>query len=427
MIERDGGSFRLWAVALLAIHLLFTARLAISVEGWQLDEQGHVSVALWIAESGQMLPHFDSVPAQADDRSGWTDHEVGINHPFPYYWAMAAVALPFDGLADRVLAMRMANVLLSGLTVVVVLLLARQLPLSPPFQILFASQFVLMPWVGFLGAHVTNDNLAVFGGALLAFGAWGVLTERPNLRCWLMASGGLLLAGITKGNALFLAGLFSLMLLVVAPQDRKWRRRGPWMLVIAGLLATLPYIHFAKVYGSPIPMTRGIQHSIDYWLAFTGWGSIRLTPAEYFSYFWQKLLGTWNPFLTERTNRLMPQEWHLQVLLLVPVLGFALAASQMAWSAFRLVSRRTMTAMDWLAAIGGITFAITIIVHYWLAYQLHARTGWMNGVWPRYYMPLMLIPALAATAMLHRLLPPRWHQPAAYAGLLALGLVWAAR
>lgn len=427
MIERDAGSFRLWALALLVIHVLFTARLAISVDRWQLDEQAHASVALWIAESGQMLPDLDALPALADDRSGWTNQTVGINHPFPYYWAMAAVALPFDSPADRVVAMRIANVLLSSLTVVVVLLLGRQLPLPPPFRILFISQIILMPWTGFLGAHVTNDNLALFGGALLVFGAWGILAGRSDLRCWLIAAAGLLLAGTTKGNALFLVGLFSLMLLVAAPQQGKLRHPGTWILVGAGLTATLPYIHFAMVYGSPIPMTRAVQHSIDYWLAYTGWDAIRLSAIEYFWYFWQKLLGTWNPFLTERTNLLLPQEWYLRILFLVPVVSFALAMTQAGWSCYRLARRRAMTAEDWLAAIGGITFVITVMVHYWLAYKLHSRTGWMNGVWPRYYMPLMLVPALAATTMLHRLVPPRWHQPAAYAGLLALGLVWAAR
>lgn len=393
-VTMSDGLARLYLIALV----IFAGRcLMVAVFGGfpnPFDELAHVSLVRHLAEHGGFFPPFaDLRMLDPLDPAAWTPALNYLNHPSPYYLVMSWLALPLLGSPDAlVLGLRLANSALAVSGMAVVLWLGRQAGWSSAAQVTFVALVVANPTLPVLGGIVTNDNLAFFGGALCCAGVFGLLQGRRSGGVWLLIALGFALASVAKLTAALLCGAllaFALARCATRGGLAALRSPAPIAALVICVLGALPYLAFAVEYGSPAPLTEGQAAMLAERLAeLPEWRDQRYGLAAYLGHFAQSLLVYWPP---------APPETHLEIALLaapaaclvIGWLGIAQAA--------RAMGRGESDAMAAFVVYGALAIGLVILVHIGFTFQRHLETGWLRGVYPRYYFPLLpVLPAACA-------------------------------
>jgi Predicted membrane protein (DUF2142) len=365
------------------------------------DELAHLSYVLHLAENGGLFPAFGDLrmvdPGSPDQ---WTTQLNYLNHPPPYYLLMSWLVRALPGSPDGlVLGLRLANVLLAVSGVAVLLRFSRQAGWSFPAQVTFAALIVTNPVLPMLGGIVTNDNLAFFGGSLCCLGVLRLLQGERSGGLWLLIAAGFAVAAVAKLTAALLCGALVAFALALGAllQGRmlldtllRGRRLPPAAgAFVLAAFGCLPYVALALEYGSPAPLTDGQAEMLASRLAdLPEWRDQRYGLVAYLGHFAWSLLRLWPP---------SPPQTRLQLALLaMPALCFAIALAGMARAAF-VVGRGGEDTMATFVLCGALAIGTVMLVHVGFTYERHLETGWLRGVYPRYYFPLLaVLPAACA-------------------------------
>jgi hypothetical protein len=396
-----GLSIKLLYRLIVLAHFSLCASFALAAPfAAGFDEHAHLSYIAHIAERGDLAPSFDDMYLVGlDDEPAWTVRRNYLNHPSPYYVALAWLteALGASGPATVIL-LRLANAALSAAALALVLQIGLRADWTPSARVVFGVTLATVPTLPILGGLVNNDNLAWFGGALCCLGAFGVLKDGPSGKGLAQLVGGFVLASVAKLTAAMLAGGLLIGTLLAVGGREGWRSLAD-RRVLLGLafasLALLPYIHLWAEYGSPAPYTGGQAAMLEERLAeIPEWRDQRYGLPRYVTHFFWSLVLFW-PTLLPRTD--------FELMLLVAPLTCLWVAAAGFLATVGSVRRGSRDPVEILVLCGVIAMAAVLAVHLGFTFLRHLETGWLKGVYPRYYFPLLaVVPAACAIAVTRR-------------------------
>jgi hypothetical protein len=244
-LHRAIPALALAVFALLGLHLALTSPFPGN------DELEHVSYAAWLREEGRVLPRYEEmVTLRRTDLSRWDWRPNYVGHPSPYYLAMAPLIDRARPPAEGVRAARLASLLMLVAAAALALSTARRLLAHDAAALAVAcAAIALCPQLVALSAMVTNDALAVLGGALAL---WGLAPAERRAGHDVAAGAGLALALWAKANAGIEVGAAIAAVLLL-------RRAGrPRLLLCAALGGALGLAAIVPIlirYGQVVPVT----------------------------------------------------------------------------------------------------------------------------------------------------------------------------
>lgn len=364
------------------------------------DEHAHFSYALHVLQTSEVAPSLDdlrltdpSAPAR------WSEQRNYLNHPSPYYVLMAWAARPFDLSAPGLIRLwRLFGAALAALGLALMLRLGREAGWSAPAQTAFVTLIALNPTLPVLGGIISNDNLALVGGALTCLGVFRLLAGARSGGVWMTAAAGVLIASVAKLTAALLCGLllaFALAWLIAGSGLAVIRSWQAWLCLSAAALGAGPYLALIIEHGSPAPFTAGQAAILASRLAeMPEWQSSRLGFWPYVAHFWQSLLVYWPPVTPANSAQV--------ALLALPAtcLGLSLIAALGAMRAVAAGRGDDPTAC--FVACGTLAMAVMLMVHLGFTFARHQDTGWLRGVYPRYYFPLLAVLPAACAWLIER-------------------------
>jgi hypothetical protein len=399
------ANWRVCAVVLVLVVVAATLSAIRKDVAFGFDEVAQASYVAHLQHSGETWPAFEDMRMLDPSSFRFTGEQNYLDHPSPYYVLLARMGPSLEGHPEAILYDRLFNVLLVaiGLAALMAVGLVAKLPRLALYA--YIVPVAGIPLLAPLAGAINNDNAAFAGGGIATLAALQLLSTES--RAWLMAAlCGVILASWAKFTALLLVGgLVGGVLLWML-----WRGRLPsrWLglIAIAALLAVAPYVALFVQYGSPTPRTPGQIAMIKSSALALGWDSAeRMTPASYAGHFIAEFVREWMPTLKPR-NALN------YAALTIPITA-ALCAFVGFLVAVQRIAHEKAGPLDIVVAAGTLAFAGTLLIHGVFSYQLHTEFGWLTSAYPRYYLPLAAVVALAGVSLLGAI-----KQPSARAVLL---------
>lgn len=355
------------------------------------DEVAHVSYVAQIQREGALWPDLRALRMLDPASLAPTALPNYLNHPPPYYAALARLSPAIGADPAAVLVLRLVNVGLASAAMAALLLLAAGLARCRFAFWAYAIPLVTIPTALALNGAVNNDNLAVLGGALAVLGLQRLLYG--GRRAWLAAVlAGVVAAGLAKFTALLLVGGCAgpvLLWLVL-------RGRLPAAVLVPAALAlalgAAPYAVLLAQYGSPVPEVPGHLAMMRDGALAAGWDGARLGFPAYLLNFAALFATQFMPVLAE------PGPLGTAALALPLVLmGLSLAGCGAALA--RLGTGRPQP-LDPLAVAGWAAIGLVLAAHVRFGYLNHLATGWRLDAYPRYYLPLAGITVVGCACLI---------------------------
>jgi 4-amino-4-deoxy-L-arabinose transferase-like glycosyltransferase len=264
--------------AILAVALVKQLVLVVAYPPFQgHDEVAHLGYLSTVAEDGRIPTFSDRLPEEMEPYSRYTLDWPALytaNHPVLYY----VTALPFywfapDDLEGQLYAVRLAAVPFFLLTVWLTYLIARALFPNRAAVILGATAIVaFQPQLGFEGAIINNDMLAIALGTLILYLCIRALRDGLTIRLAVAI-------GITCGIGLLTKATLTALLPVVAgvaiwlrwPRPWEQLRQRRWLtgtalraaaIIVPTVVLALPwYLYLRRTYGdfTAFEATRQLQ------------------------------------------------------------------------------------------------------------------------------------------------------------------------
>ncbi len=349
------------------------------------DELEHVSYAAHLREAGTILPEFGSQKTLSPtDLEQWDTRPNYIGHPSAYYLFIGNFLDRSLAPERAVLLPRLASLgLLSAGLMLALVTGVRSFEQDRMALAVFCIGLLLCPEILSITKQVTNDSLAVLGGALAYWGAGA--QDRLRWRSSVGVAMGLVCALWAKPNAGLEIGVFLAALLAL----RGAGHIGLLAPAVAGsLIGSLPYLLIVRDYGAVVPVTAEgvweVRHMADF--------------KEYVPVFFSNIGYTWGLLKTG----VWPITTNAGILTVAAFWAMMGCAAAGAWPTRRylLDPRATM------AAAGVIAFVLVLPIHLWFA---SAKLGYsIPAASFRYYLPLWpaLIHALAWAVLTA---PKPWH------------------
>ncbi|AWN34525.1 hypothetical protein [Methylobacterium radiodurans] len=391
-----GRGLLLLLVVLLALGGVANALRKDIAKGF--DEVAHVSYVAQIQREGALWPDLRALRMLDPASLVPTALPNYLNHPPPYYAALARIGPAIGSDPGALLALRLINVGLATAAMAALLLLAAGLARSRFEFWAYAIPLVTIPTTLALNGAVNNDNLAILGGALALLGLQRLLCGAS--RAWLAAVlAGLVAAGLAKFTALLLVGGCAgpVLLRLVARGRLPAAALVPAAVALA--LSAAPYAVLLVQYGSPVPEVPGHLAMMQEGAQAAGWDGARLGFPAYLLNFAALFAVQFMPVLTE------PGPVGTVALVLpLALMGLSLAGGGAALA--RLGAGRPHP-LDPLAVAGWAAIGLVLAAHVRFGYLNHLDTGWRLDAYPRYYLPLAGITVVACACLLAGL-PEGW-------------------
>jgi 4-amino-4-deoxy-L-arabinose transferase-like glycosyltransferase len=264
--SRLGGLRTRIVLALIAIACVKQIVLAVAYPPFEgHDEVAHLGYVATLADDGRLPTFSDDLPASLEAYSRFTLDWPAIytaNHPPLYYvFSIPAYKLAGDDHLAQLYAVRLVSIPFFLLTVWLAYLIARMLFPAGNLIVLGAPAIVaFQPQLGFEGAIVNNDMLAIMFGTLLLYLCLRAIRDGLSIRLALVL-------GLTCGLGLLTKATLLALLPIVAAVcvwlqwPRPWARvrsRDWWQSTLARALViigpavalALPwYLYLRRTYG----------------------------------------------------------------------------------------------------------------------------------------------------------------------------------
>jgi hypothetical protein len=352
------------------------------------DEAAHVSYIIHLVKNHSIMPDFYNFPLYY----GNVIHSNYLTHPPLYYVIMKPFVKLLQPLSSHdLISLRIINITFTYFAVLLTLLIGFKTNWNRLCFSVFAILVVTVPNLSPIAGSISNDNLAILGGCLSIFGIHKILTQEEVSKALFLALFGFFLASSAKFTALLLTGIFLLTAFVYLCLTKRYHvfaHKSFKVGLILCLLSLIPYCIFLLQFGSPVPSTPGNLECIARTASERGWDDIRLSFSQYAIYFVHMMAANWPAF---------GRPYH--PIILPGICLFVLSFMGLVLSARRCVLG-TQSAIDIIIICGGVSFVVTILVHFVWAYINHTNTGWLADMHPRYYFPLLpIMPAACANAI----------------------------
>ena len=373
--------------------------------GGSPDEIAHLGYVAEMTRNPSLIPDFAAMPLYAlqSESGGIMILKAGegtvnyLGHPPLYYLLMSLLGgirfLP-DGTAEAaVLRLRAANAVLSSFAVCMAFSLGRRrLAQRPPFvHALYAFAVATLPELAFVGAGVSNDNLAFPAFVLFFAGLLRYDEGKADLRAYLQIGIGFLLGSFSK----LTAAMIMLLILAVVLVMSVVRDRSLKLVANRRFLATLPcYLLFLayelairKRYGGWQPSLSLIAPEFYRTTNFFVPADQRVPMGigEFLRHFAGGIGHTWSSAYGDRevTDLMHNGAWGLVYWVPVAAAGITAAAGL----ARRKADRYSLPVF--LAFLG------TLAWHFGTAWTGFLQNGYAGGAQARYYLFLIVPFALS--------------------------------
>lgn len=363
----------------LLIHIAASIWIALAVPFPSvIDELEHLSFIRAMESAPSLFPDHAKLRVLNPDLRSFGADANYLNHPAPYYIAMAALDRPDLGAEKSVMRLRLIDAALSSLALAVILLTGAAALPDAASRLVFGLAVILFPKTPVVAGLITNDNLGLLATAITFAGLLQLLQKENNAGAILLGLG-LALAGWTKLTVAVMLGFAAVFCIVIGL--RRGSLRTPRLTVIAAVIAALgaiPTLHNLATLGRPLfvsPTHNAIAAGERPVLSFL----------DYLGIFFQQLALKW-PAL-EPGNI---------VQMLTPLFVLLLAAWRIrrAWRAAPSAAK----AFDaGVVVAAGFVFAVlpSLLVHAIYGYQAFQAIGDFTSAQARYYYPLWPGVALA--------------------------------
>jgi hypothetical protein len=365
-----------WIAAILLpalfAGLCFHEAAGIAFPFVNLDEQGHISYAMHLAQAANYFPSLTEMQLYDFTRMQWSSEPNFINHP-PLAYHLLDLFTDFDPLGPEV---RSVSIAFFALGFAAMLLGLHLTGMFSNLGLSAVTMFCVLLKLQRFGETFSNDSVAFFGGSLAFLGTvmlWRSAVSTRAAQAALAAGGlGTALCIAAKLNAAVLAGSFVLVsLLFFALRERSAFARvsKPLLLLIflTCLAAAYPYLVFMQDFGSPAPNTPGQVKMLS-----AGLDAARL---GFGAYLFQSLKGA--------LENAGPDAIVTYGIFAVVTGAAALAAS------LRQNPQTGGFPVQPVARAAVIATGLTLALHLGFSYQRHLRYGWQPELYPRYYFPLL--------------------------------------
>jgi hypothetical protein len=363
------------------------------------DEVAHASYIAHLQHFGESWPAFKDMRKLDPSSFRFTDEANYLDHPSPFYVLLARLGPNLEGHPEAILVHRLFNV--AFVAIGLAALMAIGLVAGMPRLTLYAYIVPLacIPVLAPLAGSINNDNAAFAGGGIATLAASQLLAS--GSRAWLLAAlGGVIVASWAKFTALLLVGGLVAGVLLWLLWRGRLQPRWIWLIVVAALLASAPYVALFLQYGSPTPRTPGQIAMIRNGALAAGWDSAeRMPPFSFAAHFVSEFVLEWMPTLKPRNA--------LNYAALAIPITVALCALAGLLLAVQRIARGKEGPLDIVIAAGALAFAGTFLVHGLFSYQLQTEFGWLTTAYPRYYLPLAALVPLAGLSLLGAIKQPR--------------------
>jgi hypothetical protein len=400
--ESAAATYAGWRACIIVLAMFILAATLATVRKdvtFVFDEIPHLSYIAYLQHTREVWPTFSDMRLIDPSNFNFTGERNYLDHPSIYYWLMAWLGPTLEGHPDTVLFYRLANIALAAIGLAAWMAIGIVLRLPPLKLYAYILPLACIPVLATLAGTVTNDNMAFAGSGIAALAVFQLMIARKPV--WLMtALLGVIIASWAKFPPMLQTGGLVGGVLVWMLWHRRldWRWIGP--IAIAALIAGAPYIVFFAQYGSPAPRTPGQIEMFTHIAQAEGWADApRLSPVSFAMNFVWEFIVDWMP--TEKTRSAFAY-----TALAIPVATALCALAGLGLAAQR-VPRAKAEPLDILVVSGCIAFAVTFMLHMIFSYRLHIDFGWMTSAYPRYYLPLLAVVALANLVLLDALETPR--------------------
>jgi hypothetical protein len=337
-----------------------------------LDEQGHVSYAMHLAQHQQFFPSLTEMQLFDFAQTRWSGQANFINHP-PLAYRLLNLFTDFDPLGPKT---RTASISFFALGFAALLFGLHLTGMFSNLGLAAVTMFCVLLKLQRFGETFSIDSIAFLGGNLAFLGTvllWKPPVSTRSAQAALAIGGlGTALCIAAKLNAALLAGAFVLAGLVFFSL-REWpvlsRISKPMLLliVLACLASAYPYVVFVQEFGSPAPNTPGQVKMLS-----DGIDAPRLAFAFYL---FQSLKGA--------LENAGPDAVVTYGLFAAVTVIAALAAS------FGQGRDAGAFPLQPIARAAVIATVLTLALHLGFSWQRHLRYGWQPELYPRYYFPLL--------------------------------------
>jgi hypothetical protein len=358
--------------AALFAGLCFHETAGVAFPYVNLDEQGHISYAMHLAQHKQFFPSLPEMQLYDFAQMRWSGEPNFINHP-PLAYHLLNLFTGFDPLGPSV---RMASVAIFAFGFAAMLFGLHLTGLFSNLGLAAVAMFCVLLKLQRFGETFSNDSIAFIGGSLVFLGTvmlWKPPASTRSAQAALAVGGlGTALCIAAKLNASVLAGMFVLVtLLCFALRERAAFARvsKPLLLLIflACLAAAYPYLALVREFGSPAPNTPGQIKVLS--------GGLYAARLGFGAYLFQSLkgaLGNAGP----------------DAIVTYGIFAFVTSFAALAAS---LIQRPHAGGfpLQPIARAAVIATGLTLMLHLGFSYQRHLRYGWQPELYPRYYFPLL--------------------------------------
>jgi 4-amino-4-deoxy-L-arabinose transferase-like glycosyltransferase len=430
---RRSSQTRLTAIVLALMAVAFVKQLVLVVayppfQGH--DEVAHLGYLGTLANEGRLPTLSDRLPAALEAYSSFTLDWPALytaNHPPLYYvTSLLAYWLAGDSYQAQLYAVRLMAVPLFLLTIWLTYLIARLLfPANDLVAIGAPAVVAFQPQLGFEGAIVNNDMLAIALGTLLLYlslrAIWSGLTLRLSLIIGLVCGLGLLTKATLLALLPIVAGV-AIWCRWPRPFDRVhdgvWRRRTltrAVAIICPTVALSLPwYLYLRRTYGD-FTAFKATQELQSDWNHSAG-SFIGLLFSGLFHE--QRIHETWGYYGWRRIPLDSAELAVVYVAMALCALGVAVGLARWlyAGSARQLLAVGTIQQNQ---AVGVITLTAASVLMY--GAMIYFGTMFLLTQ-SRYFFPILPAAIVLATAGLGSLVPTRWQRPATVALVAAAGL-----
>ncbi|WP_169385067.1 hypothetical protein [Ahrensia kielensis] len=374
-MDRDFSKSNWFFALILAIFFsILTLKTATNVTFpyINLDEQGHISYALYLSQAKDWFPELNQIRIYDFAQKQWSNEFNFINHPPLAYHLLNF----FSDIDPPKPENRFVSVAFFSLGFWALLFGLHKTSMFSNLGLLAVTAFCILLKIHLFSATFTNDSIAFVGGAIVFLGTV-MLWNKPSVVAathisFALGGGGLVLCLAAKLNVAVLVGFYLLVSFVLfAWQENKvCRHVSKLLLVSLGLLcflAALPYASFLLEFGSPAPNTAGqIKMLVD------NFDGKRLDLGLYLFFSLKGALENAGPdaFIT------------YTIFAGTTVITAIIRAIRPS-AGFVAVSLQNIA----IATLSATAF--TFAVHIGFSYQRHLEYGWQPELYPRYYFPLL--------------------------------------
>lgn len=359
-----------------ALVVLNLSHNPLSSRNTQMDEQGHLSYALHLADHHRWWPDFNNFHMYDRSLEVELPSYNYINHPPTFYWLAKLCHQYIHGFTtqhDRLLAC-----LLSFITIGIYIHLGIRFKLNN----IQSAFYVLVPFLIYMHLQIgfyNNDAAAILGGMLVTLATMRWFETKLGKGTYAMAALGLMFASV-KLTALLLVGTYAALCVLKRRQNMRQWNTVLWVSVILFITLLLtPYAMLLHQTGSPAPETLGQKILMQpptqegHWARILIKGWVQEKPMG----FSQWLLHFFHDFV----NQVESGDTTV-----IPVLLILLC---MAINLPTYVFSNTKNTQQAMMGAATLATLLTLIIHVWFSWQRYQINGWRLDSNVRYYFPLL--------------------------------------